>query len=138
MGSLLIRFAFANSYMEKNKWKPIQEAREIMEFLQVQIKGACEKLKEETNAKDQHIRNMVIEMVDRSFFMKRFLILSLTAGFFSPIAANAKSVYLILLHGSSGVEKIEISDMTKCQEQGEAFKGAKNKTGKKSFICIEA
>ena len=33
----------------------------------MQIKGACEKLKEETNAKDEQIRKMLKEMADRYY-----------------------------------------------------------------------
>ena len=33
----------------------------------MQVKGACEKLKEETNAKDEHIRKMLKEMADRYY-----------------------------------------------------------------------
>ena len=38
------------SYMEEPQWKPLEEEREIMEAIWMQVKGACEKLKEETNA----------------------------------------------------------------------------------------
>ncbi len=55
-----------------------------------------------------------------------------------PVGGNAKSVYLILLHGKNGIDKIQMQDMAKCQEEGEAFKTAKTKEVKKSFICIEA
>ena len=50
--------------MEKAQWKPTGEDREVMEAVWIQIKGACEKLKEETNAKNEHIRNMLQEMAD--------------------------------------------------------------------------
>ena len=35
--------------MESSKWKPIEEEREAMESVWIQVKDACEKLKEETN-----------------------------------------------------------------------------------------
>ncbi len=69
--------------------------------------------------------------------MTLFLFFVLSLGLFSPVDANAENIYLILLHGRSGVEKIEMSDMTQCQEKGESFKSTKNKLGKKSFICIQ-
>ena len=50
--------------MEKTQWKPTSEDREVMEAVWIQIKGACEKLKEETNAKNEHIRKMLQEMAD--------------------------------------------------------------------------
>ena len=55
------------SSMETPKWKPSEEEREVMEAVWMQVKGACEKLKEETNAKDEHIRKMLQEMVDRYY-----------------------------------------------------------------------
>ena len=48
--------------MESSKWKPTEEEREVMEAVWMQIKCACEKLKEDTNAKYENIRNMLKEM----------------------------------------------------------------------------
>jgi len=53
--------------MESSKWKLTKEEREVMESAWMQVKGACEKLKEETNAKDEHIRKMLKEMADRYY-----------------------------------------------------------------------
>ena len=53
--------------MESPKWKPSEHDRQVMEAVWLQVKGACEKLKEETNAKDEHIRKMLQEMVDRYY-----------------------------------------------------------------------
>ena len=53
--------------MESSKWKPTEEEREVMEAVWMQVKGACEKLKEETNAKDEHIKKMLQEMTDRYY-----------------------------------------------------------------------
>ena len=53
--------------MESSKWKPTEEEREVMEAVWMQVKGACEKLKEETKAKDEHIRKMLKEMADRYY-----------------------------------------------------------------------
>ena len=55
------------AYMEIPKWKPSEEEREVMEAVWMQVKGACEKLKEETNAQDEHIRKMLKEMADRYY-----------------------------------------------------------------------
>ena len=55
------------SYMETPKWKPTEEERQVMEAVWMQVKGACEKLKEETNAQDEHIRKMLKEMADRYY-----------------------------------------------------------------------
>ena len=53
--------------MDSSKWKPTEEEREVMEAVWMQVKGACEKLKEETNAKDEHIKKMLQEMADRYY-----------------------------------------------------------------------
>ena len=53
--------------MKSSTWKPSKEEREVMEAVWMQVKGACEKLKEETNAKDVHIRKMLKEMADRYY-----------------------------------------------------------------------
>ncbi len=50
--------------MGKLQWQPREEEREVMEAVWLQIKGACEKLKEETNATDATIRKMLKEMAD--------------------------------------------------------------------------
>ncbi len=49
------------------KWKPTEEEREVMESVWMQVKGACEKLKEETSAQDEHIRKMLKEMSDQYY-----------------------------------------------------------------------
>ncbi len=53
--------------MKKPKWKPSEEEREVMEAVWIQVKSACEKLKEETNAQDKHISKMLQEMADRYY-----------------------------------------------------------------------
>ena len=70
-GLLAIKFEECNffiiSCMESSKWKPTEEEREVMESVWMQVKGACEKLKEETNAQNEHIRKMLKEMADRYY-----------------------------------------------------------------------
>ena len=55
------------SFMETPNWKPKEQEREVMEAVWMEVKGACEKLKEETNAQDEHIRKMLQEMADRYY-----------------------------------------------------------------------
>ena len=55
------------SYMETSKWKPSDQEREVMEAVWMQVKCACEKLKEETHAQDEHIMKMLQEMADRYY-----------------------------------------------------------------------
>tara|TARA_Y100001968_G_scaffold23658_1_gene18512 strand:+ start:388 stop:561 length:174 start_codon:yes stop_codon:yes gene_type:complete len=51
--------------------------------------------------------------------MKRFLLLALTAGLISPIAAKADRYWLILdATGARGIEKIEMKSLAQCEEQG--------------------
>ena len=58
---------FIAPHMEIPKWKPSEEERNVMESVWMQVKGACEKLKEETNAQDEHVRKMLQEMSDRYY-----------------------------------------------------------------------
>ena len=53
--------------MEAAQWKPTDQEREVMEAVWMQVKGACEKLKEETNATDQHVNKMLLEMAERYY-----------------------------------------------------------------------
>ncbi len=55
------------SKMRTTKWLPSEEEQEIMEVVWMQLKGACEKLKEETNAQNEHIRKMLLEMAERYY-----------------------------------------------------------------------
>ena len=64
--------------------------------------------------------------------MNRFLLLALTAGLFSPIAANAASAWLILrygnIYGSRGavaLEKVKMSNMNQCELMGAKWMGTK-------------
>ena len=59
--------SFYSHPMDTSKWQPSEEEREVMEAVWMQVKGACEKLKEETNAQDEHIRKMLQEMADRYY-----------------------------------------------------------------------
>tara|TARA_Y100001968_G_C19085414_1_gene585059 strand:+ start:290 stop:454 length:165 start_codon:yes stop_codon:yes gene_type:complete len=53
--------------MDKSMWKPTEEERVVMEGVWMQVKDACEKLKEETNAQNEHISKMLKEMSDRYY-----------------------------------------------------------------------
>ena len=82
--------------------------------------------------------------------MKRFLLLALTAGLLSPIAANAESVWLVLYAeqiDSESMEKIQMKDMAQCLEQGKIYRTKTRRTDDKtgegfrdiarSFICLK-
>ena len=62
-----IPFVSILPHMDTSKWKPSEKEREVMEAVWMQVKGACEKLKEETNAQDEHVRKMLQEMADRYY-----------------------------------------------------------------------
>ena len=53
--------------------------------------------------------------------MNRFLLLALTAGLFSPIAAKAESVWLVLKvdksNGGMALEKIQMKNMNQCENE---------------------
>ncbi len=53
--------------MEKSRWKPSEEKREVMEVVWMQIKGAWEKLKVETTTQNEYIRKIPQEMSDRCY-----------------------------------------------------------------------
>ena len=53
--------------MKSSKWIPTEEEREVMEAVWMQVTCTCEKLKEETNAQNEHIRKMLKEMADRYY-----------------------------------------------------------------------
>ncbi len=53
--------------MKISKWRPSPEEQEVMEAVWMQVKCACEKLKEDTNAENGHIRKMLQEIIDRYY-----------------------------------------------------------------------
>ena len=78
--------------------------------------------------------------------MKRFLLLALTAGLLSPIAANAESYWLVIIHTRHGrltMEKIEVPSMAQCEEQGKewsSFEVPNNKmfeSGVMNYKCFK-
>ena len=50
--------------METSKLKPLEEERQAIEAIWMHVKDACQKLREQTNAQDEHIRKMLREMAD--------------------------------------------------------------------------
>ena len=68
--------------------------------------------------------------------MKR-LLLPLLAALTFPTAVNAESYWLILFSYKTGLEKIEMSSMEQCEENGEKFKTMKTLPHRQQFICIK-
>ena len=59
--------------------------------------------------------------------MKRFLLIALTAGLLSPIAAKAETYWLVLRAGifnGSSLEKIEMKDMNHCESEGKRWRNS--------------
>ena len=59
----------------------------------------------------------------------------------SPLAAQSETFWLIMSaaggsNSGGGIEKIEVSSMRECLEQGELFKSAKFKL-KNKYICLK-
>ena len=70
--------------------------------------------------------------------MNRFLLLVLTAGLFSPIAANAASYWLILFSGNGQAsEKVQMNSMEQCQKEGKLFEENRpTYIGTVRFYCV--
>ncbi len=49
---------------DPTKWNPTNEEHAVMDSVWMQIKGACEKLKEETKASNENVAHMLHEMAD--------------------------------------------------------------------------
>ena len=64
--------------------------------------------------------------------MKRFLLLALTAGLLSPIAAKAESYTSILKKTKDTVNKIEIRNQEQCDKEAEIFSQT---SGMRREIC---
>ena len=70
--------------------------------------------------------------------MNRFLLLALTAGLLSPIAAKAERIWLVLVKHHA-LEKIEMQSMEQCEEMAEQWS---NKVFPKisaapKYICLK-
>ena len=71
--------------------------------------------------------------------MNRFLLLALTAGLMSPIAAKAESYWLIMSAGDADkidMEKVQMENLDQCNEQGQVFKSLKTARVMK-YVCIK-
>ncbi len=53
--------------MTEAKWQPTEQELEVIEAVWIQVKGACEKLKEETKAKDEHVAKMLLDMAQNYY-----------------------------------------------------------------------
>ncbi len=51
--------------MVEPNWKPTENKRELMKSIWIQIKGACEKLKEETRDSDNQIKKILFDVAHR-------------------------------------------------------------------------
>ena len=57
--------------------------------------------------------------------MKRYLLFFSSALFLTAMNAQAESFWLILQNSTYGIEKIEMKNMSQCEEQGNSSKKAR-------------
>ncbi len=50
--------------MGASSWQPSEHERQVMEAVWLQVKEACVKLNQETNAQNEHIQKILVEMAD--------------------------------------------------------------------------
>ena len=66
-GLIIIKCEELNFFYESSKWEPTEEERKVMEVVWLQMKGECDKLKEETKDQNEHIKKMLKEMSNRYY-----------------------------------------------------------------------
>ena len=65
--------------------------------------------------------------------MKHYLLFFSTALFFTAIDAQAESFWLILQNSSYGIEKIEMKNISQCEEQGKQYTKS---SGIPRYMCL--
>ena len=65
--------------------------------------------------------------------MKRNLLFLLSAMFLTPMNAQAESFWLILQNSTYGIEKIEMKNMSQCEEQGKQYTKS---SGIPRYLCL--
>ena len=65
--------------------------------------------------------------------MQRFLLIALSTGLLSSIAAKSESYWLILQNSNYGIEKIEMKNFDQCKEQGEQYSKS---SGIPRYLCL--
>tara|TARA_B100000965_G_C19017708_1_gene509607 strand:+ start:320 stop:526 length:207 start_codon:yes stop_codon:yes gene_type:complete len=65
--------------------------------------------------------------------MKRYLFLFSSALFLSALSAKAESFWLIIQNSQYGIEKIEMKNMSQCEEQGKAYSRS---SGIPRYLCL--
>jgi hypothetical protein len=65
--------------------------------------------------------------------MKRTLLFFSSALFFTGISAQAESYWLIIQNSTYGIEKIEMKNMTQCEEQGKEYSKSH---GIPRYLCL--
>ena len=66
-------------------------------------------------------------------FMKSYLLFFSSALFFTGISAQAESYWLIIQNSTYGIEKIEMKNMTQCEEQGKEYSKS---PGIPRYLCL--
>ena len=65
--------------------------------------------------------------------MKHYLLFFTSALFFTAKNAQAESFWLILQNSTYGIEKIEMKNMSQCEEQGKKYKKS---SGIPRYLCL--
>ena len=65
--------------------------------------------------------------------MKSYLLFFSSALFLTSMNAKAESVWLILQNSNYGIEKIEMKNMSQCEEQGKEYKKS---SGIPRYLCL--
>ena len=73
--------------------------------------------------------------------MKRLCLITLSTVLLSPLAAQSETFWLIMSaaggsNSGGGIEKIEVSSMRECLEQGELFKASSFRLTNK-YVCLK-
>ena len=68
--------------------------------------------------------------------MNTFLLLALTAGLLSPIAAKAGTNWLVIKTYSGGLQTIKMNTLEQCEQQGKKFVKATSIGGGRGYVCL--
>ena len=65
--------------------------------------------------------------------MKSYLLFFSSIMFFTGISAQAESYWLIIQNSTYGIEKIEMKNLTQCEEQGKEYSKS---SGIPRYLCL--
>ncbi len=65
--------------------------------------------------------------------MRHYLLFFTSALFLAAMSAQAESIWLVLQNSTYGIEKIEMKNMSQCEEQGKEYKKS---SGIPRYLCL--